>query len=151
VSVGMPLVINIGFRFERISSVMRVAEGAKSTESSSTSSSKEGASRGFRVEPLGLGKQGFPTFAMHNSRREFGRDEGSWMRALSFESNSSGSAAIVQLLCSPESAPCQRRSATPARAAALRSRSSTVASGSRSRRARSKIDRVIAAAVSASL
>jgi hypothetical protein len=60
------------------------------------------------------------------------------MRTLSFGPNSSVSATIVQLLCNPESAASQRRSSTPACAAALRSRSSRVASGSRSRRARSK-------------
>ena len=60
------------------------------------------------------------------------------MRALLFGSDSSGSVTIVQLLCNPESVSSQRRSSTPACAAALRSRSSRVASGSRSRRARSK-------------
>src|SRR2546430_804772 len=60
------------------------------------------------------------------------------MRALLFGSDSSGSVTIVYLLCNPDSVSSQRRSSTPACAAALRSRSSRVASGSRSRRARSK-------------
>jgi hypothetical protein len=47
VSAGMPLVINIGFRFERPPMFKRLSKDAKSTKSSSKSSSTEGDSRRF--------------------------------------------------------------------------------------------------------
>jgi hypothetical protein len=61
VSVGMSLVINIGFSILNESSVfMRVPEGAKSIESSSKSSSTEGPWRRLWRRPLGSLKQVFP-------------------------------------------------------------------------------------------
>jgi hypothetical protein len=57
VSVGMSLVINIGFDLNESSVFQRVPEGAKSTESSSKSSSKEGTSRWFSRRPLESLKQ----------------------------------------------------------------------------------------------